>query len=96
MAELVLVSPGQHPLRPLVEAALHNELRLLQAGMRRTEQRLQTFEAQYGMSSAEFMRRYENDALQETLDFAEWVGEYRLLERLREKANTLQNIHIAN
>lgn len=94
MAELVLVSPGQPPLRPLVEAALHNELRLLQAGMRRTEQRLQTFEAQYGMSSAEFMLRYENDALQETLDFAEWVGEYRLLERLREKANTLQNICI--
>jgi ferritin len=42
-----------------------------------------------GFSSTEFLRRYENNELQETLDFAEWVGEYRLLERLREKADTL-------
>jgi phage shock protein A len=96
MAELVLISPGQRSLRSLVEAALHNELRLLQAGIRRTEQRLQAFETQYGMSSAAFVQRYENDALQETLDFAEWVGEYRLLERLREKMETIQNIHIAD
>jgi len=26
----------------------------------------------------------------------EWVGEYRLLERLREKADTLQGIQFAN
>lgn len=77
MAELVLTSPGEHSLRSLVEAALHNELRLLQAGIHRTEQRLQAFEAQYSMSSAAFVQRYENDELQETLDFAEWVGEYR-------------------
>ena len=96
MAELVLTSPGQRSLRSLVEAALHNEWRLLQAGIHRTEQRLQAFEAQYGISTAAFVQRYENDELQETLDFAEWVGEYRLLERLREKGETLQNIHIAN
>jgi phage shock protein A len=96
MVELVLISPGQRPLRPLVEAALHNELRLLQAGIHRTEQRLRAFEAQYGVSSAEFLQRYENDELPETLDLAEWVGEYRLLERLREKADTLQDIHFAN
>jgi len=96
MAELVLTSPGEHSLRPLVEAALHNEWRLLQAGIHRTEQRIQAFEAQYGMSSAAFIQRYENDAFQETLDFAEWIGEYRLLERLREKAEIVQNIHIEN
>ena len=50
MAELVLTSPGQRPLRPLVEAALHNELRLLQAGIQRTEQRLRAFEARHGLS----------------------------------------------
>jgi hypothetical protein len=96
MTELVLTSPGQRPLRSLVEAALQNELRLLQVGIRRTEQRLRVFEAQYGMSSAEFLRRYEHDELQETLEFAEWIGEYRLRERLREKADTLQNIHMAD
>jgi hypothetical protein len=96
MSAVTLVSPTERPLRSLVEAALHNELRLLQAGIRRTEQRLKAFEVQYDLSSDEFLRRYENDELSETLDLAEWVGEIRLLERLREKANTLQEIRFAN
>ena len=96
MAALTLISTRQRPLRSLVEAALQNELRLLQAGIQRTEQRLRAFESQYSLSSREFLQRYENDALPERLDFAEWVGEYRLLERLREKAETLQEIRFAN
>jgi hypothetical protein len=96
MTALTLTSPHQRSLRPLVEAAIHNELRLLQTGIRRTEQRLQTFEEEYGFSTEEFLRRYENNDLPETLDYDEWVGEYRLLERLREKADTLQEIRFAN
>ena len=96
MYVLTLTSPGQRPLSPLVEAAIQNELRLLQVGLQRTEQRLKAFETQYGLSSDEFLQSYENDELPESLDFAEWVGECRLLERLREKADTLQGIRFAN
>ncbi len=95
MSALTLTSPHQRPLRPLVEDAIRNEVRYLQSGIRRTEQRLRTFEARYGFSSQEFLRRYENDELPETLEFAEWVGECRLLERLREKAETLEEIGFA-
>jgi phage shock protein A len=96
MSELTLISPRQRQLKPLVEAALQNELCLLEAGIRRTEQRLREFEAQYELSSAEFIHRYEQDELEETLQFDEWVGEYRLLERLREKADILRDIRFAN
>ncbi|MFB0535105.1 MAG: hypothetical protein ACETWR_09000 [Anaerolineae bacterium] len=96
MAGLTLISPHQRQLKPLVEAALQNELRLLEAGIQRTEQRLEEFEAQYDLSSAEFIRRYEQDELEETLQFAEWIGEYRLLERLREKADILREIQFVN
>jgi len=96
MGALTLTTSRQRPLRALVEAALDNELRLLRAGIQRTERRLGTFETRHSLSSQEFLRQYENDELPETLDFAEWVGEYRLLERLREKADTLQEIQIAN
>jgi hypothetical protein len=95
MTELTLISTAQRPLRPLVEAALANELRLLEAGIRRTEQRLHKFEAKYQLPSAEFIRRFENDEFEETLEFAEWIGENRLLERLREKADTLKGIEFA-
>ena len=54
--------------------------------------RLQRFETENGMSSAEFLRRYENDELPESLDYAEWIGEYRILTRLREKANAYREI----
>jgi hypothetical protein len=96
MAELTLVSPSQRPIQPLVEGALQNELRLLEAGIRRSEQRLQEFETRYGLSTTDFIQRYENDALKETLEFAEWIGEYRLRERLLEKAEALRAIRFAD
>ena len=96
MTELILVSPDNRSLRPLIEGALANELRLLQAGIRQTEQRLHTFEQQYQMTTALFLQKFENDELDETLDLAEWIGEWRLLQRLREKVNTVQGISFAN
>lgn len=96
MTSLTLTSSKQGPLRPLVEAAIENQLRLLEAGVERTEERIRAFEAEYGMSSETFVRRYENDELPETLSFAEWIGEHRMLSRLREKAETLREIRIAD
>lgn len=96
MSVLTLTSSRRRPLRPLVEAAIQNELRLLQASIQRTEERLQAFEAEYNLATDEFLRRYENDELSETLAFAEWVGEYRMLERLQEKVETLQEIDFAD
>ena len=96
MAELTLISPSQRPLQPLVEGALQNELRLLEAGIQRGEQRLQEFEARYGLSTVDFVQRYENDALEETLEFGEWIGEYRLRDRLLEKAASLRAIRFAD
>jgi len=93
MTELTLISPRKRQLKSLVKAALQNELRLLEAGIRRTEQKVREFETRYGLTSAEFIRRYEQDELEETLEFAEWIGEYRLLERLRE--NKLKGTHLA-
>jgi hypothetical protein len=96
MTELTLSTPDQRRLRPLVEVAIQNELRLLAAGIRRTEQRLRAFEERFGLATAEFLEQYENDQLEETLDFDEWVGEWRLLERLQDNASTLREIEFAN
>jgi hypothetical protein len=96
MTELRLVSPASTSLKPVVEAALANELRLLQAGVQRTEERLHQFEAKFQISTADFLRQFENDELEETLELTEWVGEYRLLQKLREKVDILEGIHIAN
>ena len=92
MTELTLLSRQSRPLRPLVEAALANELRLVDASIRQTEQRLQAFESTYDMATADFVERFENDELEETLEFVEWIGEYRLLMHLLDKAETFRSI----
>jgi len=96
MTDIRLISDRKRELRPLVEAALANELRLLEAGIGQSEYRVQEFEKRYQMSSREFISRYEKDEMEETMDFAEWIGEFRLLKRLKEKAETLKGVRFEN
>ncbi len=93
---LTLKSSSQKSLRPLIESAIRNELRMMQAGIRRTQQRIADFEAQYGITTEEFLQRYRNDEMDETLETIEWFGEWKLLERLREDEIALQEISFAD
>jgi hypothetical protein len=96
MHELKLVSKSEHLLKPIVEAALENELRLIEAGIRQTEQHLKKFEEKYQLNTRDFVTNYENDQFEESMDFIEWIGEFKLLKRLLEKADTLRSISFAN
>jgi hypothetical protein len=84
MTALRLISASRQSIKPLVEAALENELHLMETGIRQTKQRILNFEEKYGMSTAEFISAYRDDKLAETMEFIEWMGESKLLERLLE------------
>ena len=92
MTQITLTSNTERPLRPVIESALANELRLLEAGLHLTEQRLQAFESRYGRTTQEFVDRYERNEITESLDVDEWIGEYRLLQKQQEKVDTLRTI----
>jgi len=96
MTELTLISSATRSIKPLVEAALLNEARLLEAGMRQTQHRLRKFEHQYGMPTDEFVLKYANNEIQETLETIEWLGEYRMAQTIQEKLDTLKEIRFAN
>ena len=96
MSQLTLISTSDRPLKPLVEAALVNELRSLESAIRVSERNVSEFEIKYGMGTTEFIRRFENDEIEESPDMEDWIGEHRLLERLREKAEALKGIEFAN
>ena len=96
MTDLTLISDGTYQVKPLIEAALEHELRLLEVGIRQTEHRLRMFEGHYHKPTSDFIVEYENDQFEETLDFIEWIGEYRLLVCLREKTDALRSIHFAH
>ncbi len=94
MSQVTLISRGDVPIKPLVESALRSEMKMLEIGLKRTEERIRSFEERFGMTSDEFYRRLCDDELEETLDFVEWVGEYKTLALLREKYQALKEIEI--
>lgn len=96
MNALTILSDTQHPIRPLLETAIENELRLLEAGLRKTRANLQALEKTYRLTTSEFLIKYEKDELEESVDFENWVGESRLLERLSDKIEALRGIRFEN
>lgn len=98
MAELKIICKHPDSLRRFIEEAVESELHLLSEGIKRTEEHIQEFEAKYQLSTEEFIRRFENDEIQHSLDmeFDEWIGESRMLKRLREKADRLRGIAFVN
>lgn len=92
MTELKLISKQSASIQPLVKNAIDSFVRSAEEGIQKTQQNLITFETKYGMITSEFIQRYENDELDETLEFGEWIGEYRMLQGLIEDADQLRGI----
>jgi hypothetical protein len=92
MNALTLLSDTQHQIRPLIEAAIENELRLLEAGLRKTKANLKAFESRYSLTTPEFLEKYEKDEFKESVDFQNWIGESRLFDRLSEKIKALRGV----
>ncbi len=81
-------------LKPVLESVIEKELYDIDRGIELTRARLEAFEKQYQMSTAEFKRRFTPDDLGETLDFIEWMGEIKTLRLLEERHRTLEEAEI--
>jgi len=88
MNELILVSDSRLKIKPIIEAALKNEMQLIRAGVQKIEQNLKGFEEKYHKNTEKFISEY--DKLEETIDFIEWIGEFRMLKRLTDKLETMK------
>jgi hypothetical protein len=82
-------------MRPLLRSALQRELNLLEQGMLRTRARMDEFEKKYGMSTEEFLHRFNPDDLGETLDFIEWYGETKMLASLDEQKKAIEGTSVS-
>ena len=95
MSQQILVSTTVPiDLKPLLEAAIRSELQMLELSLDRTAERLCTFETQYGLTSEEFMHRFETGALDESLDYIEWAGEIKTYQLLQTQQRALQSAHV--
>lgn len=92
--QVTITAEAPVSLRPLLEEALQNELKLLTHGINRTRERLAAFEKQFGMTSTEFERRFNAREIEETLDLIEWLGETKMLRLLEEQKRALVGVQI--
>jgi len=91
---ITVTADSKVSLKPLLESAIQTEVKVLALGLQRTRDRLAEFEQRFGMSSADFERRFNAHDLDESLDFIEWLGEIKTLRLLEDQQRALQGAQI--
>jgi len=94
LQQITIQTPNAKRLKPLIRSVIENAVYDVEQGVKKTRAKLEAFEKQYGMSTAEFERRFKPGDLEETLDFIEWEGEIKTLRLLEEKLNAFKEAKI--
>jgi hypothetical protein len=84
MTQLIVNSPHAPHVRPLIQAALDHEIRLLQIGIEKTKSRLCHFEELFKMETLSFYQSFKTGDMGDEMEYMKWVGEYETLLRLEE------------
>ena len=77
----------------LVRTAIENEIAKLELALKLAQKRLSPFEQKYNVTSEYFIAEMASEDLEEGDDeYVRWPGEYKLMQRLREKLYKLREI----
>ena len=91
-----LRSPDNISLRQIIESALSERLHSLEEGIKRSRERIKQFETRYQLSTEEFLNKFNNDELNHSFDFDEWIGEAKMLEHLLQKKSAIEGVEFVN
>jgi len=94
LQKITIQTSNAKRLKPIIQSAIQFQLDDVEKGIRLTLERLKSFEQQYHMSTAEFLRHFKPGDLEETLDFIEWQGETKMLALLEEKRDALKDARL--
>jgi hypothetical protein len=94
LQEIVIKTNATESLKPLVEAAIRNQIKALQHGVLRTKERIAEFEKRAGMSSAEFEEKLKKDEIAETIETIDWNMELAALRLLEGQYQSLSEAKI--
>ena len=94
LQQVTIQTTNAKRLKPLLKSAIQSQLDDIEHGIKLTRERLEAFEKQYDMSTAEFLRRFKPGDLEETLDFIDWQGETKMLALLEEKKSAFKDAQI--
>jgi hypothetical protein len=94
LQEIVIKTNASESLKPLVEAAIRNQIKVLRHGVQRTKERIAEFEKRAGMSSAEFEQKFQADQIAETIETIDWNMELAALRLLESQYQSLSEAKI--
>jgi hypothetical protein len=94
LQQITIQTQNAKRLKPLLKSAIQSQLDEVEHGIQLTRARLEAFEKKYGMSTAEFLRRFKPGELDETPDFLDWQGETKMLALLEEKRDTFKDAQV--
>jgi len=75
---------------PIVKESLQRELRFSEAKVNLLKEEIEGFEKRYGMSSEEFMTKFERGELGDEQDYFEWWGLLRGIKKIEEKLRKIK------
>jgi len=70
--------------------ALRQYLERLEISLQAVRRRLQRYEDEHGLTTAEFYARLHSGEYKEGLEYAEWAGEHEMLQRLEQQRDELK------
>jgi phage shock protein A len=73
----------------VAESAHADEVQSLETALRQSEVRLHTFESTFRQTTTEFISRYAQNEIDETLESIEWLGEARMAQHIQRRIERL-------
>lgn len=83
-------------IKQMIQTDLNHRLQDLEDGLQKTQVRLKKFEEKYQWSTEKFVAMFNNDQLQHSADFDEWIGEAWMLEKIQQKMAIIQEIEFVD
>ncbi len=96
MTEVKLKSRYPEAIKQIIKTALRERLSEITQGIKRTQSRIQEFENKYHLSTEQFIKKFNNDEINHSLDFDEWIGESRMLTHLQETQKAIEEVEFVN
>jgi hypothetical protein len=91
---IIEATENGHLLATTMQEAIEHERRLLRHNLDQAREELVSFEERFDQPSSTFFAKYEQGLLDETDDYIDWAGTYRIFLKLQQKLSELEKVEI--
>ena len=91
---VIVESKNSAEAKSLVSAAIKNEIKVLEIGIKKTKRNIEQFEKQHEMDTESFYKRYTAGLMGDDAQYIRWAGEYETLLKLESDLKEIDGAEI--